>query len=390
MTDFPDIFLKLFNFSVADPEEKQKTHTVKKGDTLYSIATANGISVDDLLKANNLNNKTTIQPGMVLTIPSSQPAQKTSPSVWGTNIVKESGFSVVGTGVSSSSGGIKGKYKKLAFHTVQEKETLSSIERKYELLPGELKDYNKLKTTNLKIGQRIRIPAHSEVGNVKTMQDVANVTGFSIDFLKKIEHIEVKGSTPEDIAKNRGKVEDDNVGSLTAGIGHRCFTDFEKKYFKGKHLNDEEVNKLFAKDIVKALNVIKNKIGDEAYDKMKPYQREALVDLVFNKGETFFRGAECADLRKAIQEGRYDDAATLLNYNKNKKGQKMAGLSKRRLMDIGEFCNGRFSSKVLRAAQKLYEEGLSLAKADGANAYDIKMYNEECQQYMRGKLKIKN
>ena len=55
--------------SVAD-YEKPKTHTVKRGDTLTSIAKKYGVTVNELAKANNITNVNVIRTGSVLTIPS--------------------------------------------------------------------------------------------------------------------------------------------------------------------------------------------------------------------------------------------------------------------------------------------------------------------------------
>jgi peptidoglycan endopeptidase LytE len=46
-------------------------HTVQKGDTLYSLARKNGVSVDDIKRANQLGGKP-IKIGQTLTIPSSE------------------------------------------------------------------------------------------------------------------------------------------------------------------------------------------------------------------------------------------------------------------------------------------------------------------------------
>lgn len=45
------------------------SYTVRSGDTLYLIAKNNGISLSELLKANNLNGSVPIQPGQVLQLP---------------------------------------------------------------------------------------------------------------------------------------------------------------------------------------------------------------------------------------------------------------------------------------------------------------------------------
>jgi membrane-bound lytic murein transglycosylase D len=50
-----------------------RTYTVKNGDTLYSIATANNISAEKLCRVNNLNPKAVLRSGQNLRIPSHRP-----------------------------------------------------------------------------------------------------------------------------------------------------------------------------------------------------------------------------------------------------------------------------------------------------------------------------
>ena len=53
------------------PSTKKESHKVMLGDTLWSIATKNGISVDDLMKANpNITNPALVFPGQTINIPS--------------------------------------------------------------------------------------------------------------------------------------------------------------------------------------------------------------------------------------------------------------------------------------------------------------------------------
>ncbi len=46
-----------------------ETHTVKSGDELWKIAQEYNVSVEDLAKANAINNTNLIMPGQVLNIP---------------------------------------------------------------------------------------------------------------------------------------------------------------------------------------------------------------------------------------------------------------------------------------------------------------------------------
>jgi LysM repeat protein len=45
------------------PEPKVRIHTVRSGDTLYSIARTHAIALDDMLRWNKLTAKSVIQPG---------------------------------------------------------------------------------------------------------------------------------------------------------------------------------------------------------------------------------------------------------------------------------------------------------------------------------------
>jgi len=52
---------------------KARVHDVRPGDTLFGIAAGYGITLDQLLRANNLSRSATIQPGQKLLIPPERP-----------------------------------------------------------------------------------------------------------------------------------------------------------------------------------------------------------------------------------------------------------------------------------------------------------------------------
>lgn len=98
-------------------------YTVKKGDTLYAIATANDISVDELKRLNNLSsNILTI--GQKLVIPTRE------------EILQED----------------------YTIYTVKNGDTLYSIAREFNTSVEELLTLNKLYSTSLNIGQQLLIP----------------------------------------------------------------------------------------------------------------------------------------------------------------------------------------------------------------------------------------
>ncbi|HEX6983309.1 MAG TPA: LysM peptidoglycan-binding domain-containing protein [Balneolaceae bacterium] len=106
-----------FGFTVF-ASAQDATHTVAKGETLFSIAQQYNVEVQQLKQWNDLHsNRLSI--GQVLTVRQSSPE----------NIV----------------------------HTVEAGETLFSISKKYNVNIAELKSWNNLSASNLKVGQKLTI-----------------------------------------------------------------------------------------------------------------------------------------------------------------------------------------------------------------------------------------
>ena len=99
------------------------TYTVKAGDTLYGISNQYGVSVTELARLNNITGST-IKVGQVLKIPNKS----------GTNP------------------------DNMFMYTVKKGDTLYSIALKYNTTVNKIKDLNNLKSTSLTIGQILRIP----------------------------------------------------------------------------------------------------------------------------------------------------------------------------------------------------------------------------------------
>lgn len=108
-------------------------HTVKKGETLASIAKKYHISVSNLKKWNNLK-KDVINVGQKLTIYSSGGPMATT----STN--------------SNAVGSSSPKY-----HVVKAGDTLLSIAKKYNTTVGNLKKWNNLKSDSIKVKQKLRV-----------------------------------------------------------------------------------------------------------------------------------------------------------------------------------------------------------------------------------------
>ena len=123
---------------------KGNTYIVKPGDTLYKIASLYNISVNDLIKANNLtSNILTI--GQNLTIPS--------------NIVNEEDYVV---------------------YEIKDGDTLYSIARKYNTKVDSIKAYNNLQNNFLRPGDVIQIPIPSNLSEYNTYTVQRGDTLYSI------------------------------------------------------------------------------------------------------------------------------------------------------------------------------------------------------------------
>jgi murein DD-endopeptidase MepM/ murein hydrolase activator NlpD len=103
------------------PTLKSKTYVVKKGDSLYSIAKKNKISVDAILSINNMKDASILRIGTVLDIPN-----------------------------------MNGIY-----YTVRKGDSLSSITTRYKVDMNKLVDVNELESSVIKVGQRLFIPGAS-------------------------------------------------------------------------------------------------------------------------------------------------------------------------------------------------------------------------------------
>ncbi len=99
-------------------------YTVKSGDTLYGISNQYGVSVSDLASINNISINTPLKIGQILTIPSSS-----------------------GTNPNS-----------FFIYKVKKGDTLYNIAKKYETTTNELIKLNNLTTNSLSIGQELKIP----------------------------------------------------------------------------------------------------------------------------------------------------------------------------------------------------------------------------------------
>lgn len=138
---------------------QKKTHTVSQGESLNLIAKSNGVSVSDLMKANNLT-ESKVYPGSILTIPS--PTKPSGP------------LDSIQKGIESISDFFTGKkdeakpmsapkkpmtpVSKPSMHTVEPGESLSVIGKKYGIPWQKIQQDNGItKSTDIYPGQKLVI-----------------------------------------------------------------------------------------------------------------------------------------------------------------------------------------------------------------------------------------
>ncbi|MDN2664183.1 LysM peptidoglycan-binding domain-containing protein [Psychromonas sp. 14N.309.X.WAT.B.A12] len=123
--------------------QKATTHIVKRGESLSVIASRYGKTTAQLVAYNNLSN-TTLSVGQKIAIPGAGNAASNTQTV------------VVKTPV---------------VHTVVRGEYLSAIAKKYNKSIKQLTSYNKLTSTTLRVGQRLKIPgAYTETTKTRVVE----------------------------------------------------------------------------------------------------------------------------------------------------------------------------------------------------------------------------
>ncbi len=139
-------------------------YTVKRGDSLYSIARQFNTTVQAIKSLNNLTSNT-LQIGQILKIPVFEPDTPSTPD----NNADE--------------------------YIVQAGDSLYKIAEKFNTTVDELIEYNNLPTTVLQVGQVLRIPKVSSsniIYTVKagdTLYKIANTYGVSVDAIKQLNNL---------------------------------------------------------------------------------------------------------------------------------------------------------------------------------------------------------
>ncbi len=151
-------------------KEQDGIIVVVKGDTVYSLARKNNMSIDEFAKINNLKEPYTLSIGQKLTTKRSVTPVETKkevPNVITEEKVKEIKEAKAGKiVVQEPARQTTTKRVDLQEITVQKGDTLYSLSRKYEIPVNDLAVMNKISSPfDLAIGQKIKVP---KLDNVKT------------------------------------------------------------------------------------------------------------------------------------------------------------------------------------------------------------------------------
>lgn len=141
------------------PVSGSNYYVVKKGDSLWSIARANGLTVDELKSLNNLSSNV-LHVGDTLLISSAE-----------------------STGDDGNDN----------YYVVKSGDTLWSIARKYNLSVNELKALNNLSSNGLSVGQRLIVGKESSndyvVSAGDTLWAIARKFNVSVDDIKALNNL---------------------------------------------------------------------------------------------------------------------------------------------------------------------------------------------------------
>ena len=222
-------------FSMSAKAQDYKTHKVKVGETIESIAKIYMVTPYDIY-ALNPDAKNSLQPNMIIIIPES----KVLDSPVETEVTKLVGYKT---------------------HKVKRKETLYSISKIYNVTVDDLKKHNnRLYSENLRKGDRINIPKYDKVNTTTTLENtlrsyqvqpkegkwrIAYKFGITVDELEKLNpkiadtlQVGQKINVPN-IANNEEKEIDEEFGYYTV-VPREGFFALKRKL----GLSQEEIEEL--------------------------------------------------------------------------------------------------------------------------------------------------
>ena len=168
-------------------------YIVKKGDTLYSIAKANNISVDTLIKDNSITNNS-INIGQILKIrtPNNE-----------TTVIEE----CIGPDYTPPD---TNTTPILTTYTVKSGDNLYAIAKKYNTSASAIANLNNLPNSILFIGQKLKIPATSTITPTKPSTP-STTTTYTVKSGDNLYAIARKFNTTVDVIKRKNNLKTNNL-----------------------------------------------------------------------------------------------------------------------------------------------------------------------------------
>jgi LysM repeat protein len=140
-----------------------KTYTVKKGDSLWKIAKAEGVSIGDIARANNLSKTTALKVGQKLQVPAKAEPVTAQASVVPTTVGQS--IAPATTAATPMEGNI---------YLVKTGDSLWKIARAQNVSVSAIKQANNLTGDSLKIGQKLHIPTATATPTAQAGSATAN------------------------------------------------------------------------------------------------------------------------------------------------------------------------------------------------------------------------
>ena len=275
-------------------------------------------------------------------------------------------------------------------YKVKNGDSLDKIAHKHGVSTLLLMTYNGLNEKSvLRVGQVLKIPPKRRAKNVNSLKDIAKTLGVSENYIRRLKRAEDRTDLGENEFHNTPYT--DSAGNKTIGIGHLYKPGDKEK------LSNQEVFTLCANDLLRCEEEICGYLGEGVYKKLPTPIKEAVLDLVFNKGIGIFNKSE--GLAFCLKTGKYEAAINKMTYNKSMNtGQEMAGLSKRRLLDISiamnVYKNGNIPQSNINTAQNVYNRGIELLRQEcTVKNWNFKnhvaAFNKDVKQYFNNKIQLK-
>jgi LysM repeat protein len=127
---------------IAQTPAASSTHVVVKGDSLWTIARKNGLTVKELAAANKLRSDATLKLGQKLVVPGKAPAA-VAPAA----------------SITAKSNVAPSPSKSTITHVVKSGDTLGGIAKKYQVKVGDIATANNIADpTKIRVGQSLKIP----------------------------------------------------------------------------------------------------------------------------------------------------------------------------------------------------------------------------------------